>query len=50
LTGGGLETPLATLHELKTVYTYEDFFYFLDVIQKHNAEVKRQIDNMNRKK
>jgi len=44
LTGGGLDTPLATLHELRTIYTIDDFFYFLRVMRNHNEEVKEEMD------
>jgi hypothetical protein len=46
--GSGLEKPLATYHELKTIYTLEDLFYFLEIMSKHNAEVKAAYDKMNR--
>ncbi len=48
MTGAGLERPLATYHELKTIYTLEDLFYFLEMMSKHNAEVKEAYDKMNR--
>jgi len=47
LTGAGLETPLATLHELRTVYTLEDFFYFLRVMKNHSEEVKEELNRLN---
>lgn len=31
------EPPLATLHELRTVYTFADFLDFLEIIDLHES-------------
>jgi len=36
------EPPLATLHELRTVYTFADFLDFLEMIDLHESLVEEQ--------
>lgn len=48
VTGAGLEAPLATMHELRTIYTLEDFYNFLNIMSNHSIEMKAEYDRISR--